>query len=167
MNHLEHIKSKTWHMDQELDWQLAVWRFHENKIVFTNRCFDILHLGHVDYLAKAAGEGTLLIVGLNSDASMKRIKGSSRPIQDENSRAMALAAFGFVDAVVIFEEDTPYDLIKRVQPDILVKGKDYEPKDIVGADIVEKKGGKLVTMDLVEDYSTSAIIDKIKGSSGQ
>ncbi|MCK5765770.1 MAG: D-glycero-beta-D-manno-heptose 1-phosphate adenylyltransferase [Bacteroidales bacterium] len=167
MNHLEHIKSKIWHMDQELGWQLAVWRFHENKIVFTNGCFDILHLGHVDYLAKAAGEGTLLIVGLNSDASMKRIKGSSRPIQDENSRAMALAAFGFVGAVVIFEEDTPYDLIKSIQPDVLVKGKDYEPKDIVGADIVENKGGKLVTMDLVEGYSTSAIIDKIKGSPGQ
>jgi len=162
MNHLEYIESKIWHMDQELDWQLAVWRFHEHKIVFTNGCFDILHLGHIDYLAKAAAEGTLLIVGLNTDASVKRIKGDSRPVNDEKSRAMALAALGFVGAVVLFDQDTPYDLIKTIQPDVLVKGKDYEPKDIVGGDIVEKKGGEIVTMDFVEGYSTTAIIDKIK-----
>lgn len=163
MNHLENIKSKIWKMDQELDWQLAVWRFHENKIVFTNGCFDLLHLGHIDYLAKAAGEGTLLIIGLNTDESVKRIKGESRPIMDEQSRAMALAALGFVGAVVLFDNDTPLTLIERIQPDILVKGKDYNSSDIVGADIVEKKGGKVVTMELVEGYSTSAIIDKIKG----
>jgi rfaE bifunctional protein nucleotidyltransferase chain/domain len=149
-------------MNQELDWQLAVWRFHGNKIVFTNGCFDILHLGHIDYLAKAAAEGTLLIVGLNTDASVKRIKGDSRPINDEESRAMSLAAMGFVGAVILFDEDTPYELIKTVQPDVLVKGKDYEPADIVGADIVENKGGKVVTMDFIEGYSSSAIIDKIK-----
>lgn len=162
MDHLENTKSKIWKMDQELDWQLAVWRFHENKIVFTNGCFDLLHLGHIDYLAKAAGEGTLLIVGLNTDESVKRIKGESRPIMDEQSRAMALAALGFVGAVVLFDDDTPLKLIEKVQPDILVKGKDYIARDIVGADIVEKNGGKIVTMDLVEGYSTSDIIDKIK-----
>ena len=164
MNHLEHIESKIWHMSQEFELQLAVWRFHEHKIVFTNGCFDLLHLGHIDYLAKAAAEGTLMIVGMNSDESVQRIKGDSRPIKDEKSRAMTLAAFGFVGAVVIFDEDTPEKLIEMVQPDILVKGKDYEVKDIVGADIVEKKGGQIITMDLVEGYSTSAIIDKIRNS---
>lgn len=164
MNHLEHIESKIWHMNQELELQLAVWRFHEHKIVFTNGCFDLLHLGHIDYLAKAAAEGTLMIVGMNSDESVQRIKGDSRPIKDEKSRAMTLAAVGFVGAVVIFDEDTPKKLIEMVQPDILVKGKDYELKDIVGADIVEKKGGEIITMDLVEGYSTSAIIDKIRNS---
>lgn len=164
MNHLEHIESKIWHMNQELELQLAVWRFHEHKIVFTNGCFDLLHLGHIDYLAKAAAEGTLMIVGMNSDESVQRIKGNARPIKDEKSRAMTLAALGFVGAVVIFDQDTPKKLIEMVQPDILVKGKDYEVKDIVGADIVEKKGGQIITMDLVEGYSTSAIIDKIRNS---
>lgn len=164
MNHLEHIESKIWHMNQEFELQLAVWRFHEHKIVFTNGCFDLLHLGHIDYLAKAAAEGTLMIVGMNSDESVQRIKGDSRPIKDEKSRAMTLAAVGFVGAVVIFDEDTPKKLIEMVQPDILVKGKDYEAKDIIGADIVEKKGGQIITMDLVEGYSTSAIIDKIRNS---
>ncbi|RLD35855.1 MAG: D-glycero-beta-D-manno-heptose 1-phosphate adenylyltransferase [Bacteroidetes bacterium] len=164
MNHLEHIESKIWHMNQEFELQLAVWRFHEHKIVFTNGCFDLLHLGHIDYLAKAAAEGTLMIVGMNSDESVQRIKGDSRPIKDEKSRAMTLAAVGFVGAVVIFDEDTPEKLIEMVQPDILVKGKDYEVKDIIGADIVEKKGGQIITMDLVEGYSTSAIIDKIRNS---
>jgi len=127
MNHLEHIESKIWHMDKELGWQLAVWRFHGQKFVFTNGCFDLLHLGHIDYLAKAASEGTLLIVGLNSDASVRRIKGDSRPVTDEKSRAMSLAALG-----------------------------------VVGADIVRKKGGEVLTVDLVEGYSTTGIIEKIK-----
>jgi rfaE bifunctional protein nucleotidyltransferase chain/domain len=164
MNHLEFIKSKIYKMDQELDWQLAIWRFHEEKIVFTNGCFDLLHLGHIDYLAKAASEGTLLIVGLNSDSSVKSIKGDDRPILDEESRAMALAAMGFVGAVVLFDDDTPFELIKTIQPDVLVKGDDYEPKDIVGADILEAKGGKVVTKEFIEGYSSSAIIDKIKKS---
>ena len=164
MNHLEHIKSKIYKMSQELDWQLSVWRFHEQKIVFTNGCFDILHKGHIDYLAKAASEGTLLIIGLNSDASVKRIKGEGRPIMDEESRAIALAALGFVGGVVIFDEDTPQKLIENIAPKVLVKGKDYEVKDIVGAAFVESNGGSIVTMDIVEGYSTSSIIDKIKNS---
>ena len=164
MNHLDHINNKIYKMSRELDWQLAVWRFHGRKIVFTNGCFDLLHRGHIDYLAKAAGEGDLLIIGMNSDDSVKRIKGAGRPILDEDSRAMALAGLGFVGAVVIFDEDTPAKLIETVMPDVLVKGKDYEVKDIVGSDTVESKGGKVVTMDLVEGYSTSGIIEKIKNS---
>jgi len=162
MNHLEHINTKLFTMDQALNWQLSVWRFHENKIVFTNGCFDLLHLGHIDYLAKAASEGTLFIVGLNTDESVKRIKGPARPIKDEKSRALSLAALGFVDAVVMFDQDTPQELIEIVQPDVLVKGEDYKVNDIVGADIVEKKGGKVVTMEFIEGYSTSAIIEKIR-----
>ena len=162
MNYLEHIESKIWHIDREFDWQLSVWRFHDHKIVFTNGCFDILHLGHIDYLAKAAAVGSLLIVGLNSDESVRRIKGDTRPITDQRSRAMVLAALGFVNAVVIFEDDTPKKLIKTVQPDVLVKGKDYDEKDIIGADIVKRKGGEVITIDIVEGYSTSAIIEKIK-----
>lgn len=163
MDYIEYMKAKIWHVDREFERQLAVWRFHGHKIVFTNGCFDILHLGHVDYLARAASEGTIMLVGLNSDASVKRIKGDSRPITDERSRSMALAAMGIVDAVVIFEDDTPKDLIKLVQPDVLVKGKDYDEKDIVGADIVKRKGGEVITIDLVEGYSTSSIIERIKG----
>ncbi len=162
MDHLKFIESKIFSIGRQFEQQLAVWRFHEHRIVFTNGCFDILHLGHVDYLARAAAEGTLMIVGLNTDASVKRIKGDSRPITDERSRAMALASFSFVGAVVLFGDDTPYELIKMVQPDILVKGKDYEPGDIVGADIVGQKGGKVITLDLVEGYSTTAIIDRIR-----
>ena len=162
MNAVLHHSAPAVAQDQELDWQLAVWRFHEHKIVFTNGCFDLLHLGHIDYLAKSASEGSLFIVGLNTDESVKRIKGESRPIKDEESRAISLAALGFVDAVVLFDADTPLELIKIIQPDILVKGKDYETNDIVGADIVENRGGKVVTMEFVEGYSTSAIIDKIK-----
>lgn len=164
MNHIDHIRSKIYTIGQELDWQLSVWRFHEHKFVFTNGCFDLLHLGHVDYLAKAAAEGSLLIVGLNSDASVRSIKGDDRPVMDQESRAMALAAMGFVGAVVLFDEDTPQRLIENIKPDVLVKGKDYEVKDIVGADVVQANGGKIVTMDLVEGYSTSAIVEKIKNS---
>lgn len=162
MKNLEKIEAKIWQMGEEFNRQLAVWRFHEQKIVFTNGCFDIVHLGHIDYLAKAADAGSLLIVGLNTDESVKRIKGKSRPIIDQHSRAMALAALSYVGAVVYFDEDTPYELIKDVQPDVLVKGKDYKPEDIVGSDIVMAKGGEILTIDLVEGFSTSNIIEKIK-----
>ena len=162
MDHLEYIKAKIFQMDEAFDRQLAVWRFHEHKIVFTNGCFDLLHLGHIEYLAKAAAEGSLLIIGLNTDASVRRIKGNARPIKDGQSRAWSLAAMSFVDAVVFFDEDTPQKLIEKVQPDILVKGADYEEKDIVGADVVTAKGGKVVTMEFLEGYSTSALIEQIK-----
>lgn len=146
----------------ELDRILAYWRFKDYKIVFTNGCFDIIHLGHVDYLAKAAMLGNKLLIGLNTDHSTRRLKGPSRPINDETSRASILAAFGFVDAVVLFDEETPYNLIRTVQPDILVKGADYKPEDIVGYDIVMAKGGRVETLEYLPGYSTTLIESKIK-----
>jgi rfaE bifunctional protein nucleotidyltransferase chain/domain len=146
----------------ELDRMLAYWRFRDQKIVFTNGCFDIIHLGHIDYLAKAAALGDKLIIGLNTDASTHRLKGPHRPINDENARAMIMASFSFVDAVVLFDEDTPYNLIRTVQPDILVKGADYRAEDIVGYDIVTSKGGKVETLEYLPGYSTSLIEKKIR-----
>jgi len=141
----------------------VVWNFKNQKVVFTNGCFDILHLGHIEYLAKAANLGDILVVGLNSDRSVNRIKGPTRPINDEHSRSMIIAALEFVTAVVIFDEETPFELIKFIKPDILVKGKDYSVENIVGADVVLANGGKVVTIDLVEGYSTTLIENKIKG----
>ena len=131
------------------------------KIVFTNGCFDILHIGHVKYLKEASQLGDILIIGLNSDDSVKRLKGPERPINYEIDRAELLAALDFVDYIVIFEEDTPYELIKRIQPDILVKGGDYCYDNVVGTDIVEKRGGKLVLIPFVEGQSTTNIIKKL------
>jgi rfaE bifunctional protein nucleotidyltransferase chain/domain len=141
--------------------RLAMWRFLNNKIVFTNGCFDILHRGHIEYLSQARDKGNVLVIGLNSDASVKRIKGDSRPVQDEMSRALVLASLRFVDAVVLFDEDTPLDLISFVKPDVLVKGGDYTEDTIVGADIVKANGGEVVTIPLVEGYSTSSILEKV------
>ena len=148
--------------NEELRRILAVWRFLSKKIVFTNGCFDILHKGHIDYLSKAADLGDILLLGLNTDNSVSRIKGPSRPIQDELSRAMVMASVRFIDAVVLFDEDTPLQLIEIVKPDILVKGNDYKAEDIVGYSTVTDNGGKVVTLDLVEGYSTTKIEDKIK-----
>lgn len=144
--------------------QLARIRFRKKKIVFTNGCFDLLHKGHIDYLAKASDMADFLIVGLNTDKSVQKIKGKERPVQDEQSRAFILAAISFIDYVVFFDEETPYKLIKLVQPDILVKGADYKPEDIVGYDILKSKGGEVKTLDFLEGYSTSSIIGKIKGN---
>ena len=163
MNNLERISAKIADREQ-LKSMLAVWRFQGKKIVFTNGCFDILHLGHIDYLSKAKDEGNILIIGLNTDNSVSRIKGESRPITDENSRAKILASLQFVDAVILFDEETPYELIKFVQPDVLVKGSDYKPEEIVGYDIVKAKNGKVVTIDFLEGYSTTAIEKKIKNT---
>lgn len=144
---------------------LAVSRFKGRKIVFTNGCFDVLHRGHITYLAKAAALGNALVIGLNTDASVKRLKGPSRPLQDEETRALILASLSFVTAVVLFDEDTPYDLIKRVQPDVLVKGGEYKIEDIVGYDVVKGKGGTITTIDMVEGFSSTGIIQKLKGRS--
>lgn len=140
---------------------LSIWKFQERKIVFTNGCFDILHRGHIEYLAQASGLGHILIVGLNSDRSVKSIKGNGRPIQDETSRAIILASLHFVSFVVLFDEDTPYELIKLIKPDILVKGSDYKPEDIVGYDIVKAKGGQIATIEFVQGYSTTDIVNKM------
>lgn len=140
---------------------LHVWRFQQKKIVFTNGCFDIVHLGHLDYLSKAADLGDILILGLNTDASVQRLKGAGRPVVDEQARAFMMASLRFVDAVVLFDQQTPYELIQLVQPDVLVKGKDYKAEEVVGYDIVTAKGGKVETIDLVPGYSTTALIQKI------
>ena len=134
------------------------------KIVFTNGCFDILHIGHKRYLQQAASLGDLLIVGVNSDDSVRRLKGPSRPVNNEQDRAEMLSALGFVDYVVIFREDTPYELIKKIQPDVLVKGGDYKPEEVVGRDIVEARGGRLELIQFVEGKSTTNIINKISKS---
>jgi D-glycero-beta-D-manno-heptose 1-phosphate adenylyltransferase len=142
-----------------LENRLAMWRLFKNKIVFTNGCFDILHRGHIEYLSKARDRGDILIIGLNSDASVRKIKGEGRPVQDETSRSLILASLRFVEAVVFFNEDTPLELIKIVQPDVLVKGGDYNEDTIVGADIVKARGGEVVVIPLVEGYSTSKILN--------
>jgi rfaE bifunctional protein nucleotidyltransferase chain/domain len=142
---------------------LACWRFTDQKIVFTNGCFDIIHLGHIDYVAKARNLGNKLIIGLNTDNSVRRLKGKDRPVNNENARAMVLSSFTFVDAIVLFDEDTPYNLIKTVRPDILVKGSDYKPEEIVGGDFVAANGGSIQTIDFLEGYSTTTIINKLTG----
>jgi rfaE bifunctional protein nucleotidyltransferase chain/domain len=159
---LEIIKKKIF-VRETLSRQLNIWRMKSQKIVFTNGCFDLLHHGHIDYLSKAADLGDVLVIGLNSDASVKKLnKGANRPIQIENDRALILSAIQFVEAIIIFEEDTPYELIKLVQPDVLVKGGDWKESDIVGADIVKKKGGLVTTIPYVEGYSTTNIEKRIK-----
>jgi D-glycero-beta-D-manno-heptose 1-phosphate adenylyltransferase len=164
MSKLDLIRSKIYsRQDIELQRLLNIWRFKGLKFVFTNGCFDILHLGHIDYLAKASDLGQKLIVGLNTDESVHTLKGGNRPIQDETSRAIILASLSFVDLVVFFGEQTPYELIKSVQPDVLVKGADYKPEEIVGFDIVSAKGGEVVTIDYLEGYSTTAIEKRIVG----
>ena len=140
------------------------WAEAGEKVVFTNGCFDILHRGHVDYLNKAADLGTRLIVAVNSDSSVTTIKSPSRPIQDQVSRSEIIASLGCVDAVIIFNEDTPYELLKEIVPDILVKGADYKPEEIVGYDIITQNGGKVLTLDFLPGYSTSLIEKKIKES---
>lgn len=133
----------------------------DKKIVFTNGCFDILHVGHKRYLQQAAALGDILVIGVNSDDSVRRLKGPDRPVNNEQDRAEILSALGFVDYVVIFEEDTPYELIKKIQPDVLVKGGDYKPEQVVGRDIVEARGGRLELIQFVDGKSTTNIINKI------
>lgn len=161
MTQLEYLQNKI--LDAKtLESRLALWQFQNKKIVFTNGCFDIVHRGHIEYLAKAADLGDVLVIGLNTDASVSRIKGPQRPVVDQQSRALLLAALHFTTAIVYFDEPTPYELIKKVQPDILVKGKDYKAEDVVGYDIVMDKGGKVETIELVEGFSTTNLIQKIK-----
>lgn len=140
---------------------LAAWRAADQRVVFTNGCFDLLHLGHVDYLEKARALGDRLVVGLNTDASVSALK-PGRPLQDEYSRARILAALTFVDAVVLFGEPTPLQLIELVQPDVLVKGDDYAIDGIVGHESVLKRGGQVLTVPLVAGYSTSAIVARAR-----
>lgn len=157
---------------QEMARQVEKWQMAGEKVVFTNGCFDILHVGHVTYLAKAAEFGSKLVIGLNTDASVKRQgKGEERPVNPEQARALVLAALAFVDGVVLFEEDTPQKIVQLLQPDVLVKGDDYDPEEtdptkktyIVGRDEVLLHGGIVKTVNLVDGFSTTSIIRKLRG----
>ncbi|AMR32082.1 D-beta-D-heptose 1-phosphate adenosyltransferase [Mucilaginibacter sp. PAMC 26640] len=143
--------------------KIREWKSEGKKIVFTNGVFDLLHLGHITYMAKAAELGDKLVIGLNSDASVKRLKGESRPVNDQSNRAALLAALFFIDGVVIFEDDTPRDLIVTLMPDVLVKGADYTVDQIAGAKEVLANGGEVKTITLVDGYSSTSIINKIRG----
>lgn len=147
---------------QEAKTQVKNWQQAGNHVVFTNGCFDLIHLGHVDYLEKARMLGDKLVIGLNTDDSVSRFKGPERPLQDQHSRARVLAAMQFVDLVVFFNEDTPLNLITELVPNILVKGSDYLADNIVGADVVKMNGGVVKTIDFVPGYSTTRIVEKIK-----
>ena len=146
----------------DLQRKIAQWRILSKKIVFTNGCFDILHVGHIASFIEAAKHGDYLIVGLNADASIKGLKGENRPVNDEQSRALLLASLAMVDAVIIFSEPTPLELIKAIQPDALVKGGDYKIEDIVGAKEVMSWGGEVIINPIVEGFSTTSIINKFQ-----
>ena len=148
---------------EALGLQCNRWRATGQRVVFTNGCFDILHTGHIDYLARAASLGNRLVVGVNSSASVSRLKGPERPLNSAADRALALAALLVVDAVCIFEEDTPLELIRVVQPHVLAKGGDYTPATIVGAAFVQESGGEVAVIPFVEGYSTTGLIAKIRG----
>lgn len=150
---------------EQLQRQIKIWKLKDDIITFTNGCFDILHRGHAEYLNKAAQLGDRLIVGLNSDASVKGLKGNSRPLQTETDRAYVLASLHAVDAVIVFDESTPEELIRAIAPDILVKGGDYTENTIVGADLIKSRGGRVEIIPLVAGYSTSAIAEKIRSQS--
>jgi rfaE bifunctional protein nucleotidyltransferase chain/domain len=170
MSRLQAIESKILTLI-EAQRRMAMWRMKGDKVVFTNGCFDLLHQGHVTYLAKAAGLGDHLVVGINADDSVRRLeKGSDRPINSEAARAFVLASLGVIDMVVIFTEDTPEALIHALEPDVLVKGADYDPNEtdakaktyIVGSDFVRKNGGEVCVVDIVEGFSTTGIVNKMK-----
>ncbi|WP_251621284.1 D-glycero-beta-D-manno-heptose 1-phosphate adenylyltransferase [Odoribacter lunatus] len=162
MNYPAFIENKIIENREELKNILSVWRFKGEKVVFTNGCFDILHRGHAEYLAQAASLGSKLVVGLNTDSSVRRLKGETRPVNNQYARALLLSSLLFTDKIVFFEEDTPLELIRYIQPDVLVKGSDYKPEDIVGYDIVKSKGGEVITIDLTQGYSTTSILHKLK-----
>jgi len=162
MHKIDVLKSKIASV-VEIQRLMQIWGIKSEKVVFTNGCFDILHRGHLEYLASAADLGNRLIVGLNSDASVKRLKGEGRPINSIEDRAIALASLHVVDAVVIFEEETPELLIKALKPDILAKGGDYAMDQIVGADFVKTQGGEIAIIAFTEGYSTTTFLDKLKG----
>ena len=143
------------------------WKTDGEKIVFTNGCFDIVHLGHIDYLEKASLLGSKMVLGLNTDASVQRLKSVSRPVIDQVSRSRLMAALEFIDLVIFFDNDTPLELIKTLMPDVLVKGNDCQIKDIVGSKEVLENGGSVETVELVQGYSTSSIIDKIIRTSNE
>lgn len=170
MTRLEHLSNKIVSLE-EAKRRMNIWRLAGLKVTFTNGCFDILHKGHVTYLTQAAELGNRLVVGLNTDASVRRQgKSPERPINDEAARATVLASLSAVDLVVLFDEDTPLELIEALQPNIVAKGSDYDAQErditskkyIVGAHLMDKTGGQVVAIPLVEGFSTTNIISKIK-----
>jgi len=162
MNNLLKIRKKVFSDCESFGPQLKSWKRNGKTIVFTNGCFDLLHRGHVEYLAKAADKGDKLVIGLNSDLSVARLKGKNRPVADELSRALMLATFQFVAAVILFGEETPLKIIEKIHPDFLIKGNDYTPDEIAGSGFVMAYGGKVETIELVPGFSTSLLIEKIK-----
>jgi rfaE bifunctional protein nucleotidyltransferase chain/domain len=163
MLHLKKINTKIFCLES-LSSQVSAWKKAKQKIVFTNGCFDVIHRGHIEVLARTADLADKLIIGLNSDSSIEKLKGKGRPIIDENSRATLLAALSFVDAIILFAEETPLNLIRNLKPDVLAKGGDYEINTIVGNEIVRKNGGKVILIPFVDGFSSTNIIDKIKNS---
>lgn len=170
INRIDYLAAKTVSL-QEAKQQIEIWKLSSKKVVFTNGCFDILHKGHVTYLAQTAQHGNRLIIGLNTDASVKRQgKGDDRPVNDGDARATVLAALSFVDLIVLFDDDTPLDLIRELKPNVLAKGADYDPdetdstskKYIVGSDLVRENGGEVVAIPLVDGFSTTSILAKLK-----
>ena len=151
----------------ELKQRILQWRLLGKKIAFTNGCFDILHVGHIASLSEAASYADYLVVGVNADISVKKLKGDNRPVNDEQARALLLASLSMVDAVVIFAEDTPLELIKTVMPDFLVKGGDYKVEDIAGSKEVLEAGGKVIINPIVEGFSTTSIINKFGNPTGK
>ena len=163
MSHLNKINSKIFSFD-DLKNQVNAWKQAGEEVAFTNGCFDIIHRGHIEVLAQTADLGDRLIIGLNSDTSIQKLKGKNRPIIEEQSRAILLASLEFVDAVVIFSEDAPLKLISALLPDVLAKGGDYEIETIVGHEIVQQNGGKVKLVPFVDGFSSTTIIEKIKNS---
>ena len=163
MSHLKTLNRKIYNLDT-LTSQVEQWKMAGKKVVFTNGCFDIIHRGHIEVLARTADLGDKLIIGLNSDQSIQKLKGKDRPIIDEQSRAFLLAALSFVDAIVLFSKDTPLKLISTLLPDVLAKGGDYKIETIVGHEIVQQNGGKVKLVPFVDGFSSTTIIEKIKNS---
>ena len=163
MSILKNIENKIYTFNK-LKTKLALWKKKGEKIVFTNGCFDILHKGHIECLAKASEQGTKLIVALNSDNSIKKNKGEDRPILDQTTRSTLLASLTFIDAVILFDEETPIELISDFLPNVLVKGNDYKIEDVIGNEIVRKNGGKIVLIPLVKGVSSTKIINDLKQS---
>lgn len=156
------IHSKIFSNRTDITSTINEWQENGERVVFTNGCFDIVHKGHIDYLFEASKLADRMVIGLNTDASVQELKGNGRPVNNNDARALIIAALGFVDMVVFFDEETPKELIDAVQPDVLTKGSDYIAENIVGYDTVMAKGGKVTTIDLTEGFSTTALIERIK-----
>ena len=163
MNNFKNIKSKIYSLS-DLKIQSDKWKGKEKKVVFTNGCFDLIHRGHLEVLANTADLGDKLIIGLNSDSSIKYLKGKNRPIMDEISRAILLASLQFVDAIVFFSEETPYKLIETLVPDVLAKGGDYKVTEIAGREVVLENGGEVILVSFIDGFSSTNIVEKIKQS---